>query len=127
MSVSALPVGNLRDVQDVDERYRLETGTIYLTGLQALVRLLLLQAQRDRDAGLNTAGFVSGYRGSPLGGIDQEFWRARAFLERVPIHFQPGVNEELAATAGGGTQQINLFPASRHDGVWVLVWERAGC
>ncbi len=118
MSVSALPVGNLRDVQDVDERYRLETGTIYLTGLQALVRLLLLQAQRDRDAGLNTAGFVSGYRGSPLGGIDQEFWRARAFLERVPIHFQPGVNEELAATAVWGTQQINLFPASRHDGVF---------
>ena len=60
MSVSALPVGNLRGVQDVDERYRLETGTIYLTGLQALVRLMLLQAQRDRDAGLNTAGFVSG-------------------------------------------------------------------
>jgi indolepyruvate ferredoxin oxidoreductase len=108
----------LREVQDVDERYRLETGTIYLTGLQALVRLLLLQAQRDRDAGLNTAGFVSGYRGSPLGGIDQEFWRARAFLERVPIHFQPGVNEELAATAVWGTQQINLFPASRHDGVF---------
>ena len=118
MSTSAIPVRNLREVQDVDERYRLETGTIYLTGLQALVRLLLLQAQRDRDAGLNTAGFVSGYRGSPLGGIDQEFWRARAFLERVPIHFQPGVNEELAATAVWGTQQINLFPASRHDGVF---------
>ena len=118
MSASAIPVGNLREVQDVDERYRLETGTIYLTGLQALVRLLLLQAQRDREAGLNTAGFVSGYRGSPLGGLDQELWRARAFLERVPIHFQPGVNEELAATAVWGTQQINLFPASRHDGVF---------
>ena len=70
MSASAIPVGNLREVQDVDERYRLETGTIYLTGSQALVRLLLLQAQRDREAGLNTAGFVSGYRGSPLGGLD---------------------------------------------------------
>ena len=110
----------LRELPDLDERYRLEAGTVYLTGLQALVKLLLLQSQRDREAGLNTAGYVSGYRGSPLGGLDQELWRARDFLESAPVHFQPGVNEELAATAIWGTQQLNLFPGARHDGVFGL-------
>ncbi|MCY3731843.1 MAG: indolepyruvate ferredoxin oxidoreductase family protein, partial [Rhodospirillaceae bacterium] len=110
----------LRELPDLDERYRLEAGTVYLTGLQALVKLLLLQRQRDREAGLNTAGYVSGYRGSPLGGLDQELWRARDFLESAPVHFQPGVNEELAATAIWGTQQLNLFPGARHDGVFSL-------
>ncbi len=107
-------------MQDLDERYRLETGTLFITGLQALVRLLLLQAQRDKEAGLNTAGFVSGYRGSPLGGLDRELWRAGDFLERGPIHFQPGLNEDLAATSIYGTQQINLFPGGQYDGVFGL-------
>ncbi len=120
MSTSLRGVRNLRDVQDVDERYRLDEGSIYLTGLQALVKLLLLQSRRDREAGLKTAGFVSGYRGSPLGGLDQELWRAQDFLECAPIHFQPGVNEELAATAIWGTQQLNLFPGARYDGVFGL-------
>jgi len=120
MNASVKTAMKLRDVQDVDERYRLDTGVIYLTGLQALVRLLLLQSQRDREAGLKTAGFVSGYRGSPLGGLDRELWRAKDFLERAPIHFQPGVNEELAATSVWGTQQLNLFPGARHDGVFGL-------
>ena len=117
MATSAL---RLREMQDLDERYRLETGTLFITGLQALVRLLLLQAQRDKAAGLNTAGFVSGYRGSPLGGLDRELWRAGDFLERGPIHFQPGLNEDLAATSIYGTQQINLFPGGQYDGVFGL-------
>jgi indolepyruvate ferredoxin oxidoreductase len=91
-----------------------------MTGLQALVRMLLTQGRRDRDAGLNTAGFVSGYRGSPLGALDRELWRARPFLEAADIRFQPGLNEELAATSIWGTQQVNLFPGARHDGVFGL-------
>lgn len=110
----------MRAVQDLNDRYRLNDGEVYLTGLQALVKLMLLQRQRDVAAGLNTAGFVSGYRGSPLGAVDQQFWRAQRFLERAPIHFQPGVNEDLAATAIWGTQQVNLYPGARYDGVFSL-------
>jgi len=72
---------------------------VLIAGLQALVRLLLLQSERDRRNGLNTAGFVSGYRGSPLGGLDIELWRAADSLKRANIRFEPGVNEELAATS----------------------------
>ncbi|HEV8258117.1 MAG TPA: hypothetical protein VGR42_14160, partial [Casimicrobiaceae bacterium] len=77
----------------LDDKYELESGRVYLTGVQALVRLLMLQRQRDKLAGLNTAGFVSGYRGSPLGGLDQALWGAAKFLERAQIKFQPGLNE----------------------------------
>ena len=110
----------LRDISNLDECYRFDSDTLYLTGLQALVRLLLMQHHRDTAAGLNTAGFVSGYRGSPLGGLDRELWRARQFLEPARIRFQPGLNEDLAATSIWGTQQVGLFPGSRHDGVFSL-------
>jgi indolepyruvate ferredoxin oxidoreductase len=93
---------------------------VLLTGTQALVRLLLEQARRDRAAGLDTAGFVSGYRGSPLGGVDQELWRRRALLEAHRIRFEPGLNEDLAATMLWGTQQAAAFPGARHQGVFGL-------
>ncbi|MFC3123794.1 indolepyruvate ferredoxin oxidoreductase family protein [Pseudoroseomonas globiformis] len=92
----------------------------YLSGIQALVQLPMLQRQRDARAGLNTAGFISGYRGSPLGNLDQSLWRAQHKLDEHRIHFQPGVNEELAATAVWGTQQVNLFPGARYDGVFAM-------
>ena len=102
----------------LDDKYTLESGRIYLTGIQALVRLPIVQRQRDAAAGLNTAGFVSGYRGSPLGALDQTLWKARPFLERNHIHFQPGINEDLAATSVWGTQQVNMFDGARFDGVF---------
>jgi indolepyruvate ferredoxin oxidoreductase len=102
----------------LDDKYALEKGRVYLTGTQALVRLLIMQRQRDLVAGLNTGGFISGYRGSPLGGLDQALWRAKGFLKQHHIHFEPGVNEELAATAIWGTQQLNLFKGTRYDGVF---------
>ncbi len=105
----------------LDDKYQLSEDRIYLTGTQALVRLALMQARRDRAQGLNIAGFVSGYRGSPLGGVDLAFERAAAFIEAADIRFVPGINEDLAATAILGTQQINLFgPASKQGvfGMW---------
>jgi indolepyruvate ferredoxin oxidoreductase len=104
----------------LDDRYTLERGRVLMTGIQALVRLPMLQRQRDLAAGLNTAGFISGYRGSPLGGLDQALWRARSFLEKSGIVFKPGINEDLAATAVWGSQQVGLFPGARHDGVFAL-------
>ncbi len=90
-----------------------------MSGVQALVRLPMLQQQRDARAGLNTGGFISGYRGSPLGGYDQALWQAKEHLAGRNIVFQPGVNEELAATAVWGTQQLDLYPQSRKfDGVF---------
>ena len=109
----------LRDVS-LDDKYELETGRVYVTGVQALVRLLMLQRQRDVLAGLNTAGFVSGYRGSPLGGLDLALWSAEKFLSRAHIRFQPGLNEDLAATAIWGSQQVNLHPGARYDGVFSM-------
>jgi indolepyruvate ferredoxin oxidoreductase len=110
----------LREISRLDECYRFESDTLFITGLQALVRLLLAQRQRDARAGINTAGFVSGYRGSPLGGLDKELWRAREFLDAAHIRFQPGLNEDLAATSIWGTQQLNLFPGAKYDGVFGL-------
>ena len=110
----------LREIDRLDECYRLESGTLFLTGLQALVRLLLTQRYRDQRENLNTAGFVSGYRGSPLGGLDRELWRARPFLDSAHVRFEPGLNEDLAATSIWGTQQANLFPGARYDGVFSL-------
>src|SRR6187431_2689075 len=109
----------LRDVS-LDDKYALESGRVYLTGAQAFVRLLMLQRQRDALAGLNTAGFVSGYRGSPLGALDQSLWKAAKFLERAHIKFQPGLNEDLAATAVWGTQQVNLYKSANVDGVFAM-------
>ena len=104
-----------------DERSAAERGPLYLTGVQALVRLPILQRMRDLAAGLDTAGFVSGYRGSPLGGFDRELWKASSLLERHRVHFQPGVNEDLAATAVWGTQQIEFAGRPRVQGVF-SVW-----
>jgi len=104
----------------LDDKYALESGRVYLTGAQAFVRLLILQRQRDALAGLNTAGFVSGYRGSPLGALDQSLWKAQKFLERAHVRFQPGLNEDLAATAIWGSQQVNLYPRAKYDGVFSM-------
>ena len=104
----------------LEDKYTLERGRVFLTGTQALIRVMMLQRARDARAGVNSAGFVSGYRGSPLGGFDQALWRARAHLESHHIRFQPGVNEDLAATAIWGTQQLNLFPGARYDGVFSM-------
>jgi indolepyruvate ferredoxin oxidoreductase len=104
----------------LDDKYSRARGRIFVTATQALVRLPMMQRQRDLAAGLDTAGFVTGYRGSPLGGVDQAMWRARSFLDAHRIRFQPGVNEDLAATAVWGTQQLNLFPGARHDGVFAM-------
>ncbi len=104
----------------LDDKYTLDSGRVYLTGIQALVRLPMVQRRRDEAAGLNTGCFISGYRGSPLGGYDQQLWQARRFLERHRIHFQPGVNEDLAATAVWGSQQTGLFPDATVDGVFAI-------
>ncbi|WP_386263157.1 indolepyruvate ferredoxin oxidoreductase family protein, partial [Xanthomonas translucens] len=104
----------------LDHKYTRTDGRIYLSGVQALVRLPLMQQLRDRAAGLNTGGFVSGYRGSPLGGFDLELWRARKHLDAARVKFQPGLNEDLGATMVWGTQQTNLFPGARVDGVYAM-------
>jgi indolepyruvate ferredoxin oxidoreductase len=104
----------------LDDKYDLESGRIFVTGVQALVRLLILQRQRDKLDGLNTAGFVSGYRGSPLGGLDLALWKAAKFLDRANIKFQPGLNEDLAATSIWGSQQVNLYPGAKVDGVFAM-------
>jgi indolepyruvate ferredoxin oxidoreductase len=103
----------------IDDKYALESGRAFMSGIHALVRLPMLQRVRDTLAGLNTAGFVSGYRGSPLGGYDQALWQAKKHLAGQQIVFQPGVNEELAATAVWGTQMLDLYPKSKKfDGVF---------
>ncbi|HEY3699610.1 MAG TPA: indolepyruvate ferredoxin oxidoreductase family protein, partial [Spongiibacteraceae bacterium] len=107
------------------DKYALDTACAYITGIEALVRLPMLQHQRDRERGLNTAGFISGYRGSPLAGLDQSLWQATPFLRQHNIHFQPGVNEDLAATAVWGSQQVNIFAGARYDGVFGM-WYAKG-
>ena len=107
----------LRDVS-LDDKYDLGKDRVFLTGTQAVIRLLQMQRERDRLAGLNTAGFVSGYRGSPLGGLDLNLARAKKHLAASHITFQPGLNEELAATAIWGTQQAELRGEGKYDGVF---------
>ena len=106
-------------------RYGSTGGVAYLTGIQAVVRLLLDQRRLDARAGHDTAGFVSGYRGSPLGGLDQELWRRAADLRAHRVLFQPGINEDLAATAVWGSQQVGLFPGARHAGVFGMWYGKA--
>ena len=116
-----LPEHILRALEKVtlDDKYALDHGRAFMSGVQALVRLPMLQRTRDAIAGLNTAGFISGYRGSPLGGYDQALMAAKKHLAKQNIVFQPGVNEELGATAVWGTQQLDLFPEKRKfDGVF---------
>ncbi|MEC3887368.1 indolepyruvate ferredoxin oxidoreductase family protein [Xanthomonas campestris] len=123
-ALSSPASANTPEIGRVDADYTLEhkytraDGRIYLSGVQALVRLPLMQHLRDVAAGLDTAGFVSGYRGSPLGGLDLELWRARAHLEAAKVTFTPGLNEDLAATMVWGTQQTNLFPGATVQGVY---------
>ncbi|MSO65871.1 MAG: hypothetical protein EXQ85_08775 [Alphaproteobacteria bacterium] len=104
----------------LDDKYTQREGNFYLTGMQALVRLPMLQRQADVANGLNTAGFISGYRGSPIGGYDRELWHAQRHLQAHQIHFEPGLNEDLAATAAWGTQQLYLFSGNRYDGVFAI-------
>jgi len=109
----------------LDDKYVQDKGRVYLTGTQALVRLPLMQRRRDQAAGLNTAGYITGYRGSPLGGLDTAATQARRFLEAHHVRFQPGVNEDLAATAVWGTQQNDIFGDAVYDGVFAM-WYAKG-
>ena len=102
----------------LDDRWTLEGGRAYMSGTQALLRLAMLQRSRDVAAGLNTAGFITGYRGSPLGSVDQTAWRAARHLERHHVRFHSGLNEDLAATSVWGTQQVGMQPGAKYDGVF---------
>ncbi|MDO8863171.1 indolepyruvate ferredoxin oxidoreductase family protein [Haliea sp. E1-2-M8] len=113
------------DAYELQDRYRRETGRVFMTGTQALVRLPMLQRALDRRRGLNTAGFISGYRGSPLGAYDQELWRAERFLRDYDIEFLPAINEDLAATAILGTQQVETDADREVDGVF-SIWYGKG-
>jgi indolepyruvate ferredoxin oxidoreductase len=114
-------MSNLADAAAaLDDKYTSTTGRVFLTGTQALIRLPMLQRERDLAAGLNTAGFISGYRGSPLGNLDLGLWKAKAHLAEHHITFQPGINEDMAATAVWGSQQVGLFPGAKYDGVFGL-------
>src|SRR5579862_4837206 len=114
-------LGNMK----LDSKYEQEHGAVYLTGIQALVRLPMEQMRRDRAAGLNTAAFISGYEGSPLGGYDLALARVKPLLDEHRIHFVPGVNEDLAATAVMGSQIHHVLGASRYDGV-LGIWYGKG-
>jgi len=102
----------------LNDKYTLERGRVYISGIQVLVRLPLMQRQRDLAAGLNTAGYISGYRGSPIATYDLELERAQKVLQDNNVKFQTGVNEDLAATALWGTQQGSLSPHAKYDGVF---------
>jgi indolepyruvate ferredoxin oxidoreductase len=104
----------------LDDKYTLERGHAFMTGTQALIRLMMLQRQADEKAGLNTAGYISGYRGSPLGNVDLTAAKAKKHLSKYHVKFHPGVNEDLAATTVWGTQQVNMFPGAKYDGVFAM-------
>lgn len=109
----------------LDDKFLLTEGRVFITGVQALLRVMLDQHRLDEAAGLNTAGFVSGYRGSPLGGLDQQAHRAGKFLKEAEVVFKEGLNEDLAATAVWGSQQANLFPGAKFDGVTGMWYGKA--
>ena len=104
----------------LNDRFDLDKSPVLLNGTQALVRMMMMQAARDRDAGLNTAGYVTGYRGSPLGAVDLQMSKAGKQLAEYNVKFQPGLNEDLAATALWGTQQAELRGEGKYDGVFGL-------
>jgi indolepyruvate ferredoxin oxidoreductase len=112
--------GDTLQTVTLDDKYTLERGRVFISGTQALVRLPIMQRQRDRAAGLNTAGFISGYRGSPLGGYDASLWQASHLLRANDIVFRPGINEDQAATAVWGTQQLDFLPGKKVDGVFAI-------
>ena len=101
----------------LEDKYLSDDGTAYMTGIQAMVRLPLAQTRRDTLNGYHTAGFISGYRGSPVGNYDNFLWQVEGILKDHHVVFQPGVNEDLAATAIWGTQQANLAGQGKYDGV----------
>ena len=105
---------------ELEDRFRYTEGRVFLSGTQALVALMLMQRRLDEKQRLNTAGFVSGYRGSPLGAVDQAFWRAKTFLKDSQINFMPAINEDLAATAVLGTQQVETEATREVDGVFSM-------
>ncbi|MDB5963244.1 MAG: indolepyruvate ferredoxin oxidoreductase [Massilia sp.] len=104
----------------LNDKWTLERGRAFMTGTQALIRLPMMQQERDVKAGLNTAGYITGYRGSPVTSIDMTAVKAKKHLDAHNIHFQPGLNEDLAATAVWGTQQTNLFKDAKYDGVFSM-------
>lgn len=110
----------MQEAITLQDKWEKTSGRVYITGSQALARLPMLQAERDRAAGLNTGGFISGYRGSPLGNFDKTLWQIRDYLKQNNITFQPGVNEDLGATAVWGSQQVNIFEGAKYDGVFAL-------
>ena len=114
-----MPTPTLRDYK-LSDNLAATTGAVFLTGTQALVRLLLAQKAQDERAGLHTAGFVSGYRGSPLGMVDQQLWKAKKFLDAAKVNFLPAINEDLAATACLGVQRVALDPLRTADGVFAM-------
>ena len=117
---SAQPALQDRLLEDIslNDKYTLERGRAFITGTQAFIRLAMLQRQRDVKAGLNTAGYITGYRGSPLGGVDTTAAKAKKYLDAHHVKFHPGINEDLAAATVWGTQQVNLFPGAQYDGVF---------
>lgn len=128
MSINTLPISDTVSLDDyvLEDCYRRHQGRVFLTGTQALVTILLLQRRVDDAAGLNTSGFVSGYPGSPLGGVDDAIRGAGKFLEAARINFLPAINEDLAATAILGTQQVEIESSRTVDGVFAM-WYGKGC
>src|SRR6202012_1614481 len=123
-----MAVADIADISadiSLDDKYVRDEGRIYLTGVQALVRLPLVQRRRDRIAGLNTAGFISGYRGSPLGTFHRGLWAWQRHPERDDVGFQPGLNEDLAATSVWGSQQLGLSPGAKRDGVFAIWYAKS--
>ena len=112
-------------LHSLDDKYTAEAGQVFLSGTQALIRLPMAQMRRDIRAGLNTASYITGYRGSPLGSYDQQLSLASSHLNPLNITFQPGVNEDLAATAIWGTQQVPITPNATRDGV-LGIWYGKG-
>ncbi|MES2069006.1 MAG: indolepyruvate ferredoxin oxidoreductase family protein [Pseudomonadota bacterium] len=113
------------DKISLDDKFTLERGRAFMTGTQAIIRLAMLQRQHDLKAGLNTGGFITGYRGSPLGGVDMTAQKAKKHLAAHHVTFHPGVNEDLAATTVWGTQQVNMFQGAKYDGVF-SIWYGKG-
>jgi indolepyruvate ferredoxin oxidoreductase len=116
----ALHIGPALSSATLEDKYDLLKERVLMTGTQAVVRLLLMQKEADRRAGLNTAGYVTGYRGSPLGGVDAQMHRAKSYFDKAGILFMPGLNEDLAATAIWGAQQAEMRGEGKHDGVFSL-------
>ena len=125
LATNGTPRGTREGDPLAQARFRAETGIAYLTGIQAIARLPLDQRRLDDRASLDTAGFISGYRGSPLGSLDGELWRLSDDLNSHRIVFQPGINEDLAATAVWGSQQVGLFPGARREGVYGMWYGKA--